>query len=492
MTRSELNREILRLSVPSILAGITVPLVGMVDTAVAGHLGGDSAASIGAISVGSMVLSLLYWCFGFLRTGTGGLTAQAFGREDPAECGRIFLRGMGLALLAAIAALALQWPFFKGVMLLTDATPGVKSLAEHYFFIRIWAAPATMSLMALRGWFVRLALLAVDCSAQVRELALRYFFIRVWAAPATMSLMALRGWFVGMQNSVDSMWMDLIVNGVNIGASILLAFGIGGWPGLGFAGIPLGTVIAQYCGLAYGLWVCKHKYGRRVFSRLGPDDFRSMLHDGSMGRFFRMNLDLLGRSFFFILIYIGFTMINAGYGDQLLAAGSIMMQLLMFFSYFTDGFAYAGEALSGRFIGARDGDMLRRSVRYVFTWSMAIAVAFIGIYAATGVPVLRLLTSDESVVQTARQFLPWLLLMPPLGCAAFTWDGIYLGATASRALRDSMGLAALAFFGVWYIGKWLLQPEGSAAIHLLFAAYFAHLAARTVHLTVRYRRDVLI
>ena len=450
MTRSELNREILRLSVPSILAGITVPLVGMVDTAVAGHLGGDSAASIGAISVGSMVLSLLYWCFGFLRTGTGGLTAQAFGRQDPAECGRIFLRGMGLALLAAIAALALQWPFFKGVMLLTDATPGVKSLAERYFFIRIWAAPATMSLMALRGWFV------------------------------------------GMQNSVDSMWMDLIVNGVNIGASILLAFGIGSWPGLGFAGIPLGTVIAQYCGLAYGLWVCRYKYGRSVFSRLDRRDLGALLHDGSMGRFFRMNLDLLGRSFFFILIYIGFTMINAGYGDQLLAAGSIMMQLLMFFSYFTDGFAYAGEALSGRFIGARDGDMLRRSVRYVFTWSMAIAVAFIGIYAATGVPVLRLLTSDESVVQTARQFLPWLLLMPSLGCAAFTWDGIYLGATASRALRDSMGLAALAFFGVWYIGKWLLQPEGSAAIHLLFAAYFAHLAARTVHLTVRYRRDVLI
>lgn len=445
-----LNREILRLAVPSILAGITVPLVGMVDTAVAGHLGGDTAAQIGAISVGSMVLSLLYWCFGFLRTGTGGLTAQAYGREDPAEAGRIFLRGMGLALLAAIAALTLQWPFFKGVMLLTDATPRVKALAERYFFIRIWAAPATMTLMALRGWFV------------------------------------------GMQNSVDSMWMDLIVNGVNIGASILLAFGIGPWPGIGFAGIPLGTVIAQYCGLAYGLWVCAHKYSRSVFARLDRRDLGALLHDGSMGRFFRMNLDLLGRSFFFILIYIGFTMINAGYGDQLLAAGSIMMQLLMFFSYFTDGFAYAGEALSGRFIGARDDDMLRRSVRYVFGWSMAIAVLFVGIYAATGVPVLRLLTSDESVVQTARQFLPWLLLMPPLGCAAFTWDGIYLGATASRALRDSMGGAAVAFFGVWYLGRWLLQPEGPAAIHLLFAAYFAHLAFRTLWLTLRYRRDVRI
>ena len=244
-----LNREILRLSVPSILAGITVPLVGMVDTAVAGHLGGDTAAQIGAISIGSMVLTLLYWTFGFLRTGTGGLTAQAFGREDPAEAGRIFLRGTGLALLAALAAIAFQWPFFKGVMLLTDATPEVKLLAERYFFIRIWAAPATMSLMTLRGWLV------------------------------------------GMQNSVDSMWLDLIINAVNIVASILLAFGVGSWQGLGFIGIPLGTVVAQYCGLAFGLWVISRKYGQRVFSRLTRGDVAGLLHDGSLPAFFRMNLD---------------------------------------------------------------------------------------------------------------------------------------------------------------------------------------------------------
>ncbi len=444
-----LNREILRLSVPSILAGITVPLVGMVDTAVAGHLSGDTAAQIGAISVGSMVLSLLYWTFGFLRTGTGGLTAQAFGRGDFAECGRIFLRGTGLALLAAFFALALQWPFFKGVMLIPDATPGVRVLAERYFFIRIWAAPATMTLMTLRGWFV------------------------------------------GMQNSVNPMWMDLIINAVNIGASILLAFGVGPWPGLGFAGIPLGTVIAQYCGLLYGLLVCRFKYGRSVFSLLRRSDFAGLLHDGSMGRFFRMNLDLLGRSFFFILIYIGFTMIAAGYGDVMLAASSILMQLLMFFSYFTDGFAYAGEALAGRFIGARDGAMLRQSVRYVFGWSMVLAVFFAVLYAVAGSPVIRLLTSDETVVQACRQFLPWLLLMPPLGCAAFTWDGIFLGATASRGLMTSMAGAAAAFFAVWYTGRWLLQPAGATAIHLLFAAYFAHLAFRTLWLTLRYRREVL-
>ena len=285
-----LHREILRLSIPSILAGITVPLVGMVDTAVAGHLAGDSAAFIGAISVGSMVLTLLYWTFGFLRTGTGGLTAQAFGRGDFSEAGRLLLRGSGLALIAAFASIVLQWPFFKGVMLMTDATPQVKELAERYFFIRIWAAPATMTLMAIRGWLV------------------------------------------GMQNSIDSMFLDLIINVVNIVASIALAFGFGSWQGMGFVGIPLGTVIAQYCGLLYGLWACSRKYGRSVFSLLRREDLTNLVHDGSMGSFFKMNLDLLARSFFFILIYIGFTMINAGFGDLMLACGSIMMQMLMFFS----------------------------------------------------------------------------------------------------------------------------------------------------------------
>ena len=444
-----LHREILRLSVPSILAGITVPLVGMVDTAVAGHLAGDSAAFIGAISVGSMVLTLLYWTFGFLRTGTGGLTAQAFGRADFREAGRILLRGTALALIAAGAAILFQWPFFKGMMLVTDAPPQVKELAERYFFIRIWAAPATMTLMTLRGWFV------------------------------------------GLQNSIDSMWLDLIINAVNIGASILLAFGVGSWPGMGFDGIPLGTVIAQYSGLAFGLWVCKHKYGRDVLGLLRREDVAALRHDGTMRHFFRMNLDLLGRSFFFILIYIGFTMINAGFGELMLACGSIIMQLLMFFSYFTDGFAYAGEALAGRFIGARDAGMLRKSIRYVFAWSMGIGVLFIGIYFFGGTPVVRLLTSDESVVAACRQFLPWLLLMPPLGCAAFTWDGIYMGATATRAFRDAMGGAAAAFFAVWFVGKWLFQPVGATALHWLFAAYFAHLAFRTLWLTVRHRKEVL-
>lgn len=447
MDRKTLNKEILRLAIPSILANITVPLVGMVDTAVAGHVpAGDglwtAAAFIGSISVGSMMLNLIYWMMGFLRTSTGGLTAQAFGRDDLREAGRICGRAVGIALIAAAVILLLRVPFAK------------------------------------------LSLMVVKSSPEVHDLALRYFLIRIWAAPATLGLMAFRGWFVGMQDSMSSMFTDLIINVVNIAASIMLSLGIGNWGGMGFDGIATGTVIAQFTGLAYALAICIFKYGHRVFGGLRISD---CFREGEMRGFLAMNADLMGRSFFFTVIYMGFTMIAATFGDIYLACSSIMMTLLMLFSYFTDGFAYAGEALTGRFIGAGDRMMTSMSVRYVFVWSMAIAVLFMGVYAISGTPMLRLITSDGSVVEACREFIPWLILMPPLGCAAFTWDGIYLGATESKGIRNGMALAMVSFLGVWYVGKIILQPSGAPALHLLMAAYFAHLLARTVYLTVRWR-----
>ena len=452
-----LNKEILRLSLPSILANITVPLVGMVDTAVAGHLpaadGCSAAGFIGAISVGSMLFSLLYWSFGFLRTGTGGLTAQAFGRGDFRECGRIFARGTGLALAVAAAVILLQWPYLKLVLFCTQGT------------------------------------------AEVEELAARYFFIRIWAAPATLSLMTFRGWFVGMQDSMRSMWADLVVNAVNIAASIVLSMGIGSWQGLGFDGIALGTVIAQYSGLLYCTLATAFRYGSKVFSLLDRDALASLWERGVMRWYMRMNLDYFGRSVFFMVIYIGYTAIAARYGDMALAASSIMMQLLMLFSYFTDGFAYAGEALTGRFIGAEDLRMTRLSVRYVFAWSMAIAVVSVGLYQILGGPLVRLMTDDADVAGYCMKFLPWLILMPPLGCAAFFWDGIYLGATASRQMFLAMMGAAIAFLGVWFLCRLFILPgfpaDGAAAIHCLLGAYFAHLLVRTVWLSVRYRRDII-
>lgn len=453
------DREILRLALPSILANLTVPLVGMVDIAVAGHLHSlEGAASfIGGISIGSLLFDLLYWNFAFLRVSTGGLVAQGYGARDFRGCADVFLRSISLALLLSLVLLALQWPFQK------------------------------------------LAFLFVSTSPQVHELALKYFFIRIWAAPATLSLMAFRGWFVGMQDSVSSMLTDLVVNGVNIVSSIVLTLGVGSWKGMGFGGIALGTVIAQYCGVAFALGTVLLKYWKKVFAEYDWSRFRELFASGPMRRFMSMNGDLMVRSLCFIAIYVGFTTISARYGDLILSSGAILMKILMIFSYFTDGFAYAGEALTGRFIGEGNPALLHATVRRVFLWSMAVAVLFVFVYLFAGEWIVRLMTSDEAVVRTCMKYLGWLVLMPPLGCAAFTWDGIYEGATQSRSVRDAMVAAFLSFFAVWFLLRFVFSlastaPDGSSAsllsMHLLLAAYFAHLLARTLLLTARRKKAI--
>ncbi len=434
-----LDREILRLALPSILANITVPLVGMVDLAVAGHLGslGEAATLIGGVSVGTMLFDLLYWNFGFLRVGTGGLTAQAYGREDWQGTRVILFRGVVLALLIAALILVLQWPF------------------------------------------VHLALYVTHGSDAVRELALRYFFIRIWAAPATLSLMSIKGWFIGMQDTVSSMATDLVVNVVNIVASVIL----GRW--IGFAGIAWGTVIAQFTGLAFA--------GVLIARRMPPGKggIRQAVSGADLGAFLTMNGNLFVRSLCMVAIYVGFTMISARYGDLVLAVGAILMKLLLLFSFFTDGFAYAAEALVGKFIGRRDIPAVKMTVRHVFVWSMGVGMFFVLVYLFGSDPAFRVLTSDAQVVHAARPFYFWLLLMPPIGCAAFTWDGVFVGATASRSLRNSLVWALLAFFGLWFFGYAVrggsLLPE--EALHFLLAAYFAHLLVRTLYLSYRYYRS---
>ena len=504
-----INRDILKLAIPSILANITVPIVGMVDIAVAGHLDASVATLIGGIAVGSMLFDLLYWNFGFLRVGTGGLTAQAFGRQDWKECSRILTRALGMSLAIACCLLLIQWVFVKA------------------------------------------AFMVVDCSPEVQQLASKYFFIRIWAAPATLSLMALKGWFIGMQDSVSPMITDFVVNGMNVLMSIVLALGIALplaapdpsslsdltlppaarvlLPAMGFSGIALGTVAAQYSGLLVALLIVLFKYRRKVLADFTLADLRGVFKGSETRRFFVMNADLFVRSLCFIAIYIGFTIISARYGDLLLAVSSIMMKILMIFSYFTDGFAYAGEAMTGRYIGAGDPVNLRKTVKWTFVWSLGLAALFIAIYHFGGVHILRMMTSDETVVNASRDFLPWLLLMPVVGCAAFTWDGIFIGATGSREMRNSMLWSVVAFAAVWFVGIIILDsltplthspvfeivspsdasavpsevssvesyvdsravpgatPYGIIAMHILMAAYFAHLLARTIYLTLKAR-----
>lgn len=427
-----MNRRILKLAVPSILANITVPLVGMVDIAVAGRLG--NVAAIGAIAVGSMLFDLLYWNFGFLRVGTGGLTAQAYGRRDLPGAMRYFTQGMATALASALFLIAIQWFFVEAAFFFIKSSPEVEALARQYFFIRIWAAPATLSLFVFKGWFI------------------------------------------GMQNTVSPMVVDIVVNVVNTVASAYLAL----FTPMGIAGVAAGTVIAQYSGLILASFLL-FRYYRRLFPGVNVRkdvSFRDMKH------FYVINFNLFLRSLCFMLIYCGFTTIAAGYGDSELAVSSIIMKLLMLYSYFIDGFAYAGEALTGKYIGAQDKASLRLAVRQLFIWTAGIAAVSTAAYGFGGEWMVSIMTSEAEVISGSRPYLFWLTVMPVFSCAAFIWDGIFIGATAAKAIRNSMIWASAAFYAVYFI------LEARFGIQGLYTAYFAHLIARDVYLTVTARKQV--
>lgn len=450
-----LNRDILKLALPSILANITVPLVGMVDIAIAGHLNGEAAALIGGISIGTLLFDLLYWNFSFLRVGTGGLTAQAYGRDDMHSAAATLVRSTGVSIMIAFACILLQWIF------------------------------------------VDISFMFIKCTPYVRELAESYFYIRIWAAPATLTLMALKGWFIGMQDSVSAMAADLIVNGMNIVCSIALAMGIPalGYEGIGFNGIAAGTVLAQYAGLISSASIIFVKYRKRVFSGFKAADIVNAFRDSHMKRFFHLNADLFVRSLCIMAVYAGITVISARYGDMMLAVSSILVQIMMLFSYFTDGFAYAGEALIGKFTGRKDVASVRLTVRYVFIWSLGVASMFMLLYAFCSEPMLRILTSDNSVISSSMEFISWLIPMPIIGCAAFTWDGIYVGATASKPIRNSSIWAVIGFFAVWFASAFIMKTaiadNQAIAVHILMAAFLVHLVIRMIYETVLYRRSIL-
>ena len=430
--RNPINREVVRLAVPSILANITVPLVGIVDTAIAGHLG--DAALIGGIAIGTMLFDLLYWNMGFLRVGTGGITAQAYGRGDMKASIGTFSQGIATSLIVSLIVLAIQWLFAEGMFLL------------------------------------------VDCSPEVERVARNYFFIRIWAAPATLALFVFKGWFIGMQNTVFPMITDLWVNIVNMVASWLLSF----YTPLGISGVAVGTLVAQWTGLVLALLLMRSKY-RDLLQK--TTIFHSMKWK-YFKRFFSVNSFLFVRSMLMLVVYEGFTIFAARFGDVELAVSSVMMKLLMLYSYFVDGFAYAGEAMAGRFIGEKNRPSLNETVKYVFLWGAVIGVVSTVAYAVFPRSIIGLLTDNAEVIGASESYLFWLLLMPVLSCVAFIWDGIYIGATASRPLMVCMIWSAAGFIAAFY----LCAPHFGA--QALYIAYFVHLIARSVYLTLVARRNV--
>ena len=428
--RNPINREVVRLAVPSILANITVPLVGIVDTAIAGHLG--DAALIGGIAIGTMLFDLLYWNMGFLRVGTGGITAQAYGRGDSKAAIGTFSQGIATAMVVSMIVLAIQWVFAEAMLLL------------------------------------------VDCSPEVEKIARNYFFIRVWAAPATLALFVFKGWFIGMQNTVYPMITDLWVNIVNMLASWMLSF----YTPLGISGVAVGTLIAQWTGLLLALLLMRRKY-RDLMRQT------SILHSMKwkyFRRFFSINSQLFVRSLLMLVVYEGFTIFAARFGDVELAVSSVMMHLLLLYSYFVDGFAYAGEALTGRFIGEGNRASLRETIKWTFFWGGVIGLVSTVAYAVFPRPIIGLLTNNAEVISASEPYLFWLLLMPLLSCVAFIWDGIYIGATAARQMMVCMVWSAGLFIAAFY----LCEPHFGA--QALYIAYFVHLVVRSLYLTISWRK----
>lgn len=413
-----MNRKILQLAIPSIVSNITVPLLGLVDVAIVGHLG--SASYIGAIAVGGMLFNMIYWIFGFLRMGTSGMTAQVYGKRDLTEVVRTLLRAVGVGLLISLGLWILQSPILRGAFVLIDATEEVKRWASLYFNICIWGAPAILGLYGFAGWFI------------------------------------------GMQNSRFPMFIAITQNIVNIAASLCFVFVLG----MKVEGVALGTLIAQYAGLfmAFALWL---KYYGRLKAYI---DWNGLWGGEEMRRFFSVNSDIFFRTLCLVAVTTFFTSTGARQGDVILAVNTLLMQLFTLFSYIMDGFAYAGEALAGRFIGAKNDVGLRRCIRTVFLWGIGLSLSFTILYAFLGRDFLGLLTNDTSVIEASGDYFYWVLAIPLCGFSAFLWDGIFIGATATRQMLYSMLVASATFFIIYYL---FYRSMGNHALWMAFLGYLS-------------------
>lgn len=405
-----LNKEILRLAVPNILSGLTVPLVGLVDMYLMGQQ--SSQLYMGAVALGSVIFNIVYWNFNFLRVSVSGLTAQSVGEQNQNESTQVLYRALFVAIVGSLLLLLGQGVVERVSFLLLDGSPEVKSLASDYFYVRIWAAPAAIALLVFSGWFV------------------------------------------GMQNSLYPMWIAVWVNIVNVVASYLL---VNRW-GMQARGVALGSVIAQYSGLLLCCILFLRKY-TWVFSYFS---IKEMFVAGRFKKFTNVSGDIFLRTLLIIAVFTFFTSSSAGLGNGILAANGILIQFLYFYSYFSDGFAIAAEALVGKFYGAKDKLMLNKSVKYIFLWELCIAILFTLVLISQGENILRLFTQNAEVLAIAKEFLIWLYFLPLVGFGTFLLDGIYIGVTASRQMLLTM-LVSTAFF--FFLPYYLLLPHvGSHAI----------------------------
>ncbi len=394
--QTSLNRNILRLAVPNIISNLTVPLLGMADFALMGHLKTDSVVYVGAVALGTTIFNVLYMSLGFLRMGTSGFTAQSYGAKDDKALGIGLQRSLLVALLLAFSLILLQYPIQ-------------------------WAAFKML-----------------DGSQQVTSLARQYFYIRIYAAPATLALYSFYGWFLGMQNARIPMTIAIVVNSMNIGLNFLFVYAFH----MHSNGVALASVLAQYTGLLLAIWFLLKKYkmyARRIALKI-------LLKKEGLVVFFKVNGDIFIRTLLLIFVLTFFTAVSARINNKILAVNTLLFQFFFFFSYFADGFAFAGEALAGKAKGSGNIHLLRKTVNRLFIWGLGIALLTSLIYLVGLKYFMYILTDNTAIIHLAKEYAWWVVLLPLTGIAAFIWDGIYVGVTAAKAMRNTMILSTLFIF----------------------------------------------
>ena len=411
-----MNKEILRLAVPNILSNVSVPLLGSFDTALMGRL---SADHLGAVGLGGMIFNFLYWNFGFLRMGSTGLTAQAYGRDDRVAMSSVLGRALGVALILALLLLALRVPLLEASRELLGVTATQGPLVDEYFSIRIWAAPAALGMYALLGWFF------------------------------------------GLQNALYPLLLTLLINVVNMALSYVLVYRQG-W---GIAGVAWGTVVAQYAGLVAGVGLLLYRYPW-VYGKV---KLRALLEWRALRDFLRINGDIFLRTLCLTLAFGLFYRQSTGLGELVLATNVILLQYVNWMSYGVDGFAFAAESLVGKYYGAGQSRRLDRAIRLSFAWGMGLAALYALLYALAGTTLLRVFTDQQDVIRAALPYLSWMIAFPLLGTPCYIWDGIYVGLTAAKAMRNTMLLAFGGYLLLLYYGNF--QAFGNHGLWFSLSAF---------------------
>ena len=424
----ETHSRIWRLAGPIIISNISVPLLGAVDTAVVGHL--PNAKFLGGVAVGALVFTFIYWGFGFLRMGTGGLTAQAFGADDPDEVRACLVRAAIIGIPISLVLIFLQTPIAWIAFEIINATPEVEALAEEYFFTRIWGAPATLTNFALLGWFI------------------------------------------GVHKTEAALWHQLILNGVNILLDLVFVLGFG-W---GVSGVAAATAIADGVAVVFGLWLATPILRRNggVFVRA------KILEPGKIRRTLELNIDIFIRTICLVFAFAYFTAQGATFGNVVLAANAVLLNFQTFMAHALDGFAHAAQAMGGRAIGARDQSAFRVAVRVSMLWGVVVAVFFALTYLIAGTAILELLTGLPDVRGTADEFVIWSIIMPVVAVFSYVLDGVFLGAAHGRTMRNTMILSLIIYLGCCFA---LVPIWGN---HGLWASLLIFMGARGLTLSMSY------